>query len=238
VEHRFNREQCHTEPATFIVQRSIDRARRGVGGNHHADNVPHPRMIMQRISLRNCVAVSGIATASVLLTAVTASLAQLPVAQPATEQTAVLSERESLKYGMFIHFGTERLRADQRCIELPHGADCRHAHCRARKSCLTNKHSLTRSLPPFWLPSVPAPADIGDGTDAGQTIDNAGNTDLAILVGVGSLSIKSAVLPACANLPLPRSPLDTACATALDQAVGDRSSTQHFVLASGDQLHE
>ena len=60
---------------------------------------------MRGIPLRNRVAVSVIATASVLLTAVTPSLAQLPVAQPATERTAVLAEWESLKYGMFIHFG-------------------------------------------------------------------------------------------------------------------------------------
>ena len=60
---------------------------------------------MQGIPLRNRIAVSLISTASVLLTAITPSLAQLPEAQPATERTAVLAEWESLKYGMFIHIG-------------------------------------------------------------------------------------------------------------------------------------
>ncbi len=60
---------------------------------------------MHEIWLRYSVAVSIILAASVLPTATTPSLAQLPAAQPATERTAVIAEWESLEYGMFIHFG-------------------------------------------------------------------------------------------------------------------------------------
>lgn len=60
---------------------------------------------MQKIQLQNRVTVAAIATALVLLAATGPAVAQSPLAQPATERTAVLAEWESLKYGMFIHFG-------------------------------------------------------------------------------------------------------------------------------------
>jgi alpha-L-fucosidase len=60
---------------------------------------------MPRIPARNRLTVSIIAAASLLLAATAPSFAQTSATQPATERTAVVAEWESLKYGMFIHFG-------------------------------------------------------------------------------------------------------------------------------------
>ena len=60
---------------------------------------------MQRTPLQNRVNFSSLAAALMLLVATVPALAQSPVAQPAVERTVVLAEWESLKYGMFIHFG-------------------------------------------------------------------------------------------------------------------------------------